>query len=124
MASGQPPGPEMTSRRRPIIRSGVALALLCLPSLRAVAQPAPAARQPNIVIILADDLGYGDLRSYNADSRIPTPHLDRLAAEGMRFTDAHSPSGVCTPTRYGLLTGRYAWRTTLKKGVLNGYSPL
>lgn len=124
MASGQAPGPEVTSYRCPVIRCGVALALLCLPSVRAVAQPAPAARQPNIVIILADDLGYGDLRSYNADSRIPTRHLDRLAAEGMRFTDAHSPSGVCTPTRYGLLTGRYAWRTRLKKGVLNGYSPL
>lgn len=103
------------SYRCSVIRCGVALAFLCLPSVQAVAQPAPAARQPNIVIILADDLGYGDLRSYNADSRIPTRHLDRLAAEGMRFTDAHSPSGVCTPTRYGLLTGRYAWRTRLKK---------
>jgi len=123
MASGQAPGSEVTSCRRAVIRYSVALALLCLP-VQAVAQPAPAARQPNIVIILADDLGYGDLRSYNADSKIPTRHLDRLAAEGMRFTDAHSPSGVCTPTRYGLLTGRYAWRTKMKKGVLNGYSPL
>ena len=78
---------------------------------------------PNIVIVLADDLGYGDPVSYNPDSKIPTPHLDRLAAEGMRFTDAHSPSSVCTPTRYGILTGRYAWRTRLKSGVLVGDSP-
>lgn len=124
MASRRAKKPQVTKYRRSLTRCGFALALLCLPSLRALAQSAPAAPQPNIVIILADDLGYGDLRSYNADSRIPTSHLDRLAAEGMRFTDAHSPSSVCTPTRYGLLTGRYAWRTKLKKGVLNGYSPL
>jgi len=73
---------------------------------------------PNIVFILADDLGYGDLGCYNADSQIPTPHLDRLAKQGMRFTDAHSPSAVCSPTRYGVLTGRYAWRTELKSAVL------
>lgn len=79
---------------------------------------------PNIILILADDLGYGDIQSYNPRSKITTPHLDRLTAEGMRFTDAHSPSAVCTPTRYGLLTGRYAWRTSLKSGVLWGYSPL
>lgn len=77
----------------------------------------------NIVLILADDLGYGDLSVYNPSSKIPTPYLNQLAAQGMRFTDAHSPSSVCTPTRYGLLTGRYAWRTKLKKGVLDGYSP-
>lgn len=78
---------------------------------------------PNIVYILADDLGVGDLTCYNEDSKIPTPHLDKLAAEGMLFTDAHSNSSVCTPTRYGVVTGRYAWRTKLKKGVLFGYSP-
>lgn len=78
--------------------------------------------RPNIVIILADDLGYGDPQCYNSDSKIPTPNMDRLAEEGMRFTDAHTPSSVCTPTRYGLLTGRYCWRTRLKSGVLNGYS--
>ncbi|HEY7308890.1 MAG TPA: arylsulfatase [Gemmataceae bacterium] len=83
----------------------------------------PSRRPPNIVFILADDLGYGDLRCYNKDSKIATPNLDRLAAQGMRFTDAHTPSSVCTPTRYGILTGRYCWRTTLKSGVLNGYSP-
>jgi arylsulfatase A-like enzyme len=73
---------------------------------------------PNIIFILADDMGYGDLACQNPASKIPTPNLDRLAAEGMRFTDAHSPSAVCSPTRYGALTGRYAWRTRLKKGVL------
>lgn len=73
---------------------------------------------PNIVYILADDLGYGDLGCYNKGSKIATPHIDRLSTQGMRFTDAHSPSAVCTPTRYALLTGRYAWRTRLQKGVL------
>ena len=72
----------------------------------------------NIVFILADDLGYGDLGCYNKDSKIPTPILDRLASEGMRFTDAHAPASVCSPTRYALLTGRYAWRTSLQRGVL------
>ncbi len=78
---------------------------------------------PNVVVILADDMGYGDVHALNPASRIPTPNLDRLAAQGMTFTDAHSPSGVCTPTRYGLLTGRYCWRSSLKSGVLGGYSP-
>lgn len=78
---------------------------------------------PNIVLILADDMGYGDPHSLNPTSKIATPGLDRLANEGMTFTDAHTPSSVCTPTRYGLLTGRYCWRSRLKRGVLNGYSP-
>ncbi len=73
---------------------------------------------PNIVIILADDLGYGDPTCYNPASKIPTPNIDRLASEGMRFTDSHSASAVCTPTRYSMLTGRYCWRTRLKKSVL------
>lgn len=80
-------------------------------------------RRPNILIILADDMGYGDPGCYNKDSKIPTPHMDRLAAQGMRLTDVHTPSSVCTPTRYGILTGRYCWRTKLDRGVLNGYSP-
>ena len=96
---------------------------LCLGCLLAGAAPAEAARRPNIVFLMADDLGWGDPRCYNPDSRIPTPHMDRLAAEGLRFTDMHSPSAVCTPTRYGLLTGRYAWRTRMKSGVLWGWSP-
>jgi len=86
-------------------------------------QTALADSKPNIVLILADDLGYGDLSVYNPSSKIPTPYLNQMAAQGMRFTDAHSPSSVCTPTRYGILTGRYAWRTKLKQGVLEGYSP-
>lgn len=75
-------------------------------------------KDPNIIIILADDLGYGDPEVYNPESKVPTPHINKLAEEGMRFTDAHTPSSVCTPTRYGLLTGRYAWRTALKQSVL------
>lgn len=78
---------------------------------------------PNIIYILADDLGYGDVSCLNKESKIQTPHIDQLARGGMMFTDAHSGSAVCTPTRYGILTGRYAWRTRLKKGVLWGYSP-
>lgn len=94
------------------------LAFSCLSSLRA-AEPL----KPNIVYILADDLGYGDVGCYNAASKIPTPNIDRLAKEGMRFTDAHSPSAVCTPTRYALLTGRYAWRTRLQRNVIGPFSP-
>jgi len=78
---------------------------------------------PNIVFIMADDMGYGDVSCYNPESAIPTPNMDRLAREGMRFTDAHSPSAVCTPTRYGVLTGRYCWRPRLKESVLFGYEP-
>ena len=70
---------------------------------------------------MADDMGYGDIQELNPESRIPTPHLNQLAREGMTFTDAHSPSSVCTPTRYGVMTGRYCWRSELKRGVLNGY---
>ncbi len=77
--------------------------------------------QPHVVLLLADDLGYGDVQPLNPRSSIPTPAFNRLAREGMTFTDAHTPSAVCTPTRYGLLTGRYCWRTNLKRGVLNGY---
>ncbi len=73
---------------------------------------------PNIVLILADDLGYGDPSCYNSESKITTPNIDQLATEGLRFTDAHSASAVCTPTRYSILTGRYCWRTHLKKSVL------
>lgn len=78
-------------------------------------------KQPNIVYIICDDLGYGDVQVLNPDhGKIVTPNIDKLAAEGMTFTDAHSASSVCTPTRYALLTGRYAWRTHLQKGVLGG----
>ncbi len=84
---------------------------------------ASAATKPNIVFILADDLGYGDLQILNPQGKIPTPHMDRLGAAGMVFTDAHSSSSVCSPSRYSILTGRYNWRSSLKYGVLNGFSP-
>ena len=83
----------------------------------------PAAPKPNIIYILCDDLGYGDVKCLNPEGKIATPHMDRLAKSGMIFTDAHSGSSVCTPTRYGLMTGRYAWRTRLHSGVLGGISP-
>src|SRR5262245_8251364 len=79
--------------------------------------------RPSIVFVLADDLGYGDVKALNPDGKIATPSMDRLAAEGMVFTDAHSSSSVCTPTRYSILTGRYAWRSRLQHGVLGGVSP-
>jgi arylsulfatase A len=75
-------------------------------------------RPPNIVFILADDMGYGDMGCNNSESRIPTPNLDRLAKQGMRFTDAHAGSAVCTPSRYNVMTGRYAWRSRLKEGIV------
>ncbi|MDA0349303.1 MAG: sulfatase-like hydrolase/transferase [Verrucomicrobia bacterium] len=78
-----------------------------------------ASAQPNILFILADDLGYGDVSCYNADSKVTTPNLDRLAQEGMKFTDAHSPSTVCTPTRYSIMTGRMAFRLNYP-GVFTG----
>ena len=85
--------------------------------------PVTAEDLPNIVIILADDFGVGDIQAHYPDNRIATPYLDRLVAQGMSFTDAHSPSAVCSPTRYGLLTGRYAWRTRLQEWVIAAYEP-
>ena len=82
-----------------------------------------ATQRPNIVIIFADDLGYGDVGSYNSESRIQTPNMDKLAKHGIRYTDAHSADSVCTPSRYGLLTGRYSWRGKLKSGVLFNWEP-
>ena len=99
------------------------LALIAgLLSLMSAAIVTPAATsKPNIVIILADDLGYGDVQCYNPErGKIPTPNIDRLAKQGMRFTDAHTSSGVCSPTRYALLTGRYHWRSRLQAGIV-GY---
>lgn len=112
--------------RTQLERHGFHLSLVLLATLssaRANVRADATADRPNIVFILADDLGYGDVHCLNPDSKIATPNLDRLAAQGMTFTDAHSGSSVCTPTRYGILTGRYAWRSRLKKGVLGGYSP-
>jgi arylsulfatase A-like enzyme len=82
-----------------------------------------AAEKPNMIFILADDMGYGDVQCLNPErGKIATPNMDQLAAEGMIFTDAHTSSSVCTPSRYGLMTGRYNWRTKLQGGVLNGFS--
>ena len=75
-------------------------------------------KQPNIVIILADDLGYGDVQCYNPNGKILTPNIDRLASQGMRFTDAHSSSAICTPSRYSILTGRYHWRSRKQEGIV------
>lgn len=86
------------------------------------AADATAAR-PNIVYILCDDLGIGDVHCFNPQGKIKTPSMDRAAKEGMRFTDMHSGSAVCSPTRYGVITGRYAWRSKLQSGVLGGLSP-
>ena len=85
----------------------------------ALVAPVFAESKPNILFILADDLGYGDVGCYNPKrGKIPTPHIDKLAEQGMRFTDGHSSSGVCTPSRYTLLTGRYHWRTRLQRGIV------
>ncbi len=97
------------------------LTIIIAVSAVAIFQPAVVAAtpaKPNIIFIMADDQGYGDASSYNPESKIPTPGIDRIAKEGIRFTDAHSCSTVCTPTRYGLLTGRYAWRSRLQQGVM------
>ncbi|HVW01351.1 MAG TPA: arylsulfatase [Planctomycetaceae bacterium] len=104
-----------------LVGLGVFLAgIACSFALRADDAPANA---PSIVYILCDDLGYGDVKCLNPEGKIATPHIDRLAVGGMIFTDAHSSSAVCTPTRYGILTGRYNWRSRLKQGVLGGMSP-
>jgi len=88
-----------------------------------LAAPVIAADKPNIIYILADDLGYGDVQCLNPErGKILTPHMDQVAKDGMTFTDAHTTSSVCTPTRYSILTGRYNWRTKMQKNVLNGYS--
>ncbi|MFV2069163.1 MAG: arylsulfatase [Pirellulales bacterium] len=101
------------------------MCLILLAASVALGKPV-AGRDPNIVVIYADDLGYGDVACYNPQrGKIPTPHIDRLAKAGMRFTDAHSSSGVCSPSRYTLLTGRYHWRTRLQKGIVGRWgSPL
>lgn len=95
------------------------LAPVVIAFLVAVQAAALSAQKPNILILYADDLGYGDVQCNNAArGKIPTPHIDRLAAQGMRFTDGHSSSGVCSPSRYTLLTGRYHWRSRLQNGIV------
>jgi len=106
---------------RDLLARVIMVVLLSAGSLWGGLSPRPAlpAAPPNIVIIYADDLGYGDVQCYNPQrGKIPTPHIDRLATEGMRFTDGHSSSGVCSPSRYTLLTGRYHWRSRLQQGIV------
>lgn len=106
--------PENRSPR--LIRSATIVAITLLTVV------CRAADQPNIIFILADDWGTGDVKAYGGERcKIDTPNMDRLAQQGMMFTDAHSSSSVCTPTRYSVLTGRYNWRSRLKKSVLFGY---
>ena len=108
-----------------VMLTRIAQPVLGMLLLASLASTSVSADFPNIVIILADDLGYGSLNSYGADeSHIRTPNIDQLAKAGRRFTDANTPSSVCSPTRYGLLTGRYDWRTNQKHGVINTTDPL
>jgi arylsulfatase A-like enzyme len=103
----------------------ILLLLLCILTLQAscFAAEAPASKHPNVLFILADDIGYGDLSCYGA-KLVSTPNLDRLATQGRRFTDAHTPASTCTPTRYALMTGRYAWRHQPGSAILPGDAPL
>lgn len=105
------------------LAAGSALILLPSCSGQKKAATPETGKMPNIVYILADDMGYGDIHAYDSACKIPTPALDSLAADGIAFTDVHSNSAVSTPTRYGILTGRYAFRSRLKDGVLVGHDP-
>ena len=109
--------------RREFLTAAIAASSVCSCSRTPRPQFLTNKRPPNIVLILADDMGVGDVQALWPGSKIPTPHLDRLAAEGMSFTDAHSGAAVCTPTRYGLLTGRYSWRTILQEWIVDLYEP-
>jgi len=113
------------NRRTFLKNLGAGITALTLPGCNASSRSGSVTafngKRPNIVLILADDMGYGELQCLNPKrGKIKTPQLDAIAASGMTFTDAHSGSSVCTPTRYGLITGRYAWRTRLQRGVLTG----
>lgn len=110
--------------RREIVRWVlVALVASCVGTgFWGITQAADAVEKPNIIVILADDMGWGDVSCNNPESKFPTPNIDRIAQEGVRFTDGHTSSGVCTPSRYSLLTGRYHWRSRLQQGVLGGFS--
>lgn len=108
------------------MKNHLTLACILVPGVLGCPFSGPAAGdppKPNIILVLADDMGHGHVSCLNPKSKIQTPNIDRLAREGITFTDAHSGSAVCSPTRYGILTGRYAWRTRLKTGVLGPYDP-
>jgi len=110
-------GPPSSNSLSCIMKVRISHLLLALLISRTVVRAADPTK-PNIIFILADDLGYGDVQCNYPKGKIPTPNIDRLGAQGMRFTDAHAPTAVCTPTRYAILTGQYAWRSRLKTGVL------
>lgn len=112
---------RLTKLNRKALGVGMAGALTMSNCLKADEPPGRAETRPNIVYILADDLGYGDVGCMNPEGKIATPNIDRLAAEGMKFTDMHAGSAVCTPSRYGILTGRHCWRSRLQSGVLDEY---
>ena len=108
-------------QRRTFLKgTGAAAAAATMPSMLSTSSNAQA--RPNVVFILADDMGYGDVGYLNENSKISTPNINRIGQEGRYFTDAHSPSALCTPTRYGVLTGRYCWRTRITRSVCWGYS--
>ena len=108
-------------KRRTFLKgTGAAAAAATIPSV--LNKNLSAQTKPNVVFILADDMGYGDVSYLNENSKIPTPNINRIGQEGRYFTDAHSPSALCTPTRYGVLTGRYCWRTRITRSVCWGYS--
>lgn len=121
-----PPRPDFPNRHKLARCREIAiwrLALLWVVVFGAGNTSVAAVAKPNILYVLCDDLGYGDVKCLNPKGKIATPHLDKLAAAGMIFTDVHSSSSVCTPTRYGIMTGRYNWRSKLQSGVLGGLSP-
>lgn len=106
----------------PMLKSSYLLSLFLVLIVSVISIRLSAEERPNVVIILADDLGIGDVSSFNEDAAWKTPNIDKLAARGKSFSDAHTNAALCTPTRYGILTGRYSWRTTLKKSGYDGYS--
>ena len=104
-----------------VFNTFLVLGIICLNNFNLFAQK--LTEKPNIVFILCDDLGYGDVQILAPEtSTIKTPSIDMLANQGMVFTDAHYGSSVCTPTRYGIMTGRYSWRTKLQQGVVEGFA--
>jgi arylsulfatase A-like enzyme len=114
----------MTTRRNFLKLAGLCAGAAAVPAWMRMAWGEEAmARKPNIVFILADDIGYGDLGCYGA-TRVKTPRVDGLARQGIRFTDAHAPAAVCTPTRYAFITGQYAWRHPAGSAILSGEAPL
>ena len=110
------------NRRRFLKLVGAGLTGMLLPSILSAKA---IQNKPNFIVILADDLGYSSVNSYGADKKlVRTPHIDSIAEKGVRFTNAYTPASICTPTRHGLLTGRYPWRTDLKYGVTHIFSEL